>query len=53
MDGDTSPKLECPLWPGGAHVMQFDAANSGPDRSAYMCACGVAVVEHEDCGTGA
>lgn len=52
VDGDTSPKSDCPRFSKG-HIMQFDMGQSSPERSVYSCSCGALTVEHEDSGTGA
>lgn len=51
-DGNTSRSYECKIFEKG-HIMQFDVASSGPDKTVYSCSCGAMIVENEDAGTGA
>lgn len=52
MDGNTSQTYDCKVFDKG-HIMQYDGAASGPDKSVYSCACGATTIENEDAGTGA
>ncbi len=53
MDGNTSPTIECKVYVGRDCVKQFDASQSGPDKSVFTCACGQSETIFEDAGTGA
>lgn len=51
MDGNTSSQFQCSVYALG-HVIEFDPAASGPDKSVYSCPCGATELEYEDAGTG-
>ena len=53
MDGNTSPTIECKVYIGKDCTKQYDASQSGPDKSVFTCACGQSETIYEDCGTGA
>lgn len=50
MDGNTSATFQCTVFTD--HVMQYDGAASGPDKSVFTCPCGAQITEAEDCNGG-
>lgn len=43
----------CKVFFNQGHVKQYDASQSGPDKSVFTCPCGATEVIFEDAGTGA